>query len=327
MTDPWFLSYLSVPCCGAPPTLEDNEVVCPECEARYPVEDGVIRFHTSSAYADNFGVQWAEFAGTQVDHLNGTTITRDWLEQLSGGSLDLFQSAVVYDAGAGSGRFAAVAAAHGARVIAADLSLDAIRACAKNLSAFADVICVHADARRPPVQPKSIDVALSIGVYQHTPDPRAYLRTVAEAVTPGGTLVFWGYERRLKSLLHPKYVLRPLTRRLRPRRLLTLVERTAPTLLSVSDALRRLPAGRLWARLVPVANPRGVLPLSGEERLEWAVLTTFDWLSPAFDHPLSYDDVAVELAGLGFEVTRTDASAVGCISHRIRGGHPQQAEL
>ena len=54
----------------------------------------------------------------------------------------------------------------------------------------------------------------------------------------------------------------------------------------VSRLIGRIPLiGSRLRRMVPVANYEGELPLDERQRLEWAVLDTFDWLSPRFDHP------------------------------------------
>lgn len=321
----WWVRHLAVPCCGVAPEFDADSddppagtLRCPGCGRTYPVEDGVVRFATESGYAESFGLQWDRFAATQVDHLNGTHISEDRLRSICGGSLELFEDAVVYDAGCGAGRYTAVAGRSGARVIAADLGLAAVRACRRNTGEIENVICIHADARRAPVTPRGVDMALSIGVYQHTPSPPDYLTEVASTVREGGRLILWGYERRLKTLAHPHRVLRPLTRRMPPERLLPLVERAAPALLRASDRLRSLPGGSVLARAVPVANYRGSLPLDDEQLLEWAVLDTFDWLSPAYDRPMSWSAVARVLADQGFAVTRTLEDSVSLVATRER---------
>jgi hypothetical protein len=52
--------------------------------------------------------------------------------------------------------------------------------------------------------------------------------------------------------------------------------------------------------MVPVANYCGVLPLSPTQLREWALLDTFDWLSPAYDNPQTAATVRqwLERAGL-----------------------------
>lgn len=59
-----------------------------------------------------------------------------------------------------------------------------------------------------------------------------------------------------------------------------------PILLPVSRALGRIPSvGKLLKRTIPVANYDGMLPLNETQLREWALLDTFDWLSPAYDNP------------------------------------------
>ena len=43
--------------------------------------------------------------------------------------------------------------------------------------------------------------------------------------------------------------------------------------------------GKLLKRAVPVANYDGILPLTEVQLREWALLDTFDWLSPEYDNP------------------------------------------
>ena len=94
------------------------------------------------------------------------------------------------------------------------------------------------------------------------------------------------YEKSFKSLLLPKYWLRPGTKRLPQARLFGVLERLVPLLLPVSRAVGRVPVlGRGLRRLIPVANYEGLLPLNAVQLREWALLDTFDWLSPAYDQP------------------------------------------
>jgi hypothetical protein len=56
----------------------------------------------------------------------------------------------------------------------------------------------------------------------------------------------------------------------------------------VSIAIGRIPyVGRKLRYAVPVANYEGVFPLTMEQLREWAILDTFDMLSPHHDHPQS----------------------------------------
>jgi hypothetical protein len=69
----------------------------------------------------------------------------------------------------------------------------------------------------------------------------------------------------------------------------------------VSRRVSAIPlVGRKLKYLLPVANYDGVYGLSEAQLREWAVLDTFDMLSPEHDHPKSAGTVArwLEEAGL-----------------------------
>ena len=69
-------------------------------------------------------------------------------------------------------------------------------------------------------------------------------------------------------------------------KLFALVEKLVSVFLPVSIALGRFPViGKLLKRVIPVASYDGLLPLTEKQLREWALLDTFDWLSPAYDNP------------------------------------------
>jgi hypothetical protein len=94
------------------------------------------------------------------------------------------------------------------------------------------------------------------------------------------------YWKRIRTLLHPKYVLRSLTKRMPQQELFALLERRVPGMLRLSQALGKVPLlGRGLQRLVPVMDYTGVYPLSARQLQEWALLDTFDMLAPQYDNP------------------------------------------
>ena len=94
-----------------------------------------------------------------------------------------------------------------------------------------------------------------------------------------------------------------------------------PLLLPVSRVLGRAPKVGRWLRhAVPVSNYEGIYPLSEAQLKEWAVLDTFDMLSPVHDHPQSAETVAAWLREAGLnrpEVFRP--------SHLVGRGEKPQA--
>lgn len=251
----------------------------------YPVVRSVPRFVDPQNYAGSFGFQWVRFRQTQLDSFSGTTISADRFFAATNWRRDELQGKRVLDVGCGAGRFAEVALSCGANVVALDYS-DAVDACWANLGTNPRLTVVQGDVYKLPFEPGSFDYVYCLGVLQHTPDPHAALRALPPMLHDDGRLVVDVYGKSWRSMLLGKYWVRPLTRRMSKEKLLKLVQRTVPVLLPVSDAIGRIPViGHGIRRMLPVSNYRGILPLTADQIRDWAILDTFDMLSPRYDHP------------------------------------------
>lgn len=252
---------------------------------RYPVRDGIPRFVGVSNYADNFGMQWNHFSRTQLDSFSGHPISASRFWKATGWSRDDLRGKWVLDVGCGAGRFAEIALECGANVVALDYS-NAVDACGNNLRGKGRLHVVQGDIYALPFADGSFDFVYSLGVLQHTPDVEGAFAALPPMLAPGGRLCVDYYEKSLKSALLPKYWLRPVTKRLPKHMLFGALQRAVPAMLSLSNVLGSVPlAGQLLRRLVPVASYQGILPLSSIQHREWALLDTFDWLAPEYDHP------------------------------------------
>ena len=262
--------------------VRTGQLRCSGCGAIFWITDFIPRFVPADNYAQNFGFQWNLFRTTQLDSASGLTLSRDRFLKQSG--WDALDGVSVLDAGCGAGRFAEVALSLGAEVFALDYS-GAVDACWKNLGSHPRLHVVQADVYAVPFQADCFDCVYSFGVLQHTPDPEKALKSLARHLKPGGRLCVDIYLKHWKSLLDVKYWLRPITRRVSQRGLFRLIERCAPGLLALSRRVRRIPGGTLSSRLIPIADYEGVHPLNEVQRLQWAILDTFDRLAPRYDQP------------------------------------------
>ena len=193
----------------------------------------------------------------------------------------------VLDIGCGAGRFAEIALSSGANVVALDYS-SAVDACLANLRQHPRLHVVQGDAFALPFSPGSFDFVYSLGVLQHTPDPQRAFASLPPMLAPGGRISVDYYERSLGALLHPKYLLRPVTKRMPKPVLFSALEALVPVLLPLSRMAGRVPLlGRGLQRMLPVANDEGRLPLTPTQLREWSLLDTFDWLAPEYDNPQS----------------------------------------
>lgn len=253
---------------------------------RYPIRCSIPRFVPESNYADNFGMQWNHFAKTQLDSHSGHTISADRFWKATGWRPEDLRGQWVLDVGCGAGRFAEVALEAGAKVVALDYS-NAVDACFANLRHYSNLHIVQGDIYALPFVPQSFSFVYCLGVLQHTPDVAHAFSALPPMLTPGGgALCAECYLWSWKMWLLPKYWLRPITKRLPKEKLFKTLERLIPPLLMLSRILGRIPkVGKFAKRIVPVANDEDIFPLSEEQLREWALLDTFDWLSPEYDQP------------------------------------------
>lgn len=265
--------------------VESGWLVTKDGENRYPILNGIPRFVPESNYADNFGMQWNHFSKTQLDSYSGHPISANRFWSATGWNEFQMKESWVLDIGCGAGRFAEVALRSGAQVVAIDYS-SAVDACWENLKNYPNLHLIQGNIYALPLLPHSFDFVYSLGVLQHTPDVATAFASLPPMLRVNGRLCVDYYEKSYKSKLLPKYWLRPLTKRIDKQTLFDVLREIVPGLLLISRAFGRIPAiGNLLKRFVPVANYEGILPLNENQLKEWALLDTFDWLSPSYDNP------------------------------------------
>lgn len=286
---------------GEAELITSGALQCAGCRASYPIRDGIPRFVADSNYAASFGLQWNRFRTTQMDSASGAGLSSARFFAETGWTSDELRGRLVLDAGCGAGRFLEVAAETGARVVGLDLS-NAIDAARKNLAYFPNVDFVQASLYEPPFKTGVFDACYCIGVLQHTPEPRRALESLPRVLKEGASAVVVAYERKPWTRLHTKYWIRPLTRRLSKPVLLRIIQWTMPVLFPLTEVLFRLPVvGSVFRFVIPVANYTHLRHLTLAQRYQWAVLDTFDMLSPAYDQPQTAPDLIRTLTAAGLE--------------------------
>ena len=272
---------------GEDGNILSGELLERDSGVRYPIINGVPRFVGGENYANNFGFQWNEFAKTQLDSYSGLDISANRFWAATKWAPNDIDGKLVLDAGCGAGRFAEIALLAGAKVIAVDYS-SAIDACYKNLRRYSNFHAIQGDIYSLPFAHGKFDYVYSLGVLQHTPDVKRAFFSLPPMLKRGGHLCVDFYWRRLRTMLHSKYIFRPITKRISKIKLYNVLKLTVPSMLRVSRGLSKIPLlGVILKRLVPVANYAGIFPLNDEQLNEWALLDTFDMLAPEYDNPQS----------------------------------------
>lgn len=295
------LEILACPGCAGDLVLAASETAgadviagtlrCAGCASVYPIRASIPRFVSGDEYAGSFGFQWNTFKLEQLDSKNGTTLSRDRFYSETGWTPEWMAGKWILDAGSGAGRFLDVASGTNARVVGVDLS-NAIDAARSSLGDRPNLHLVQAGIDRLPFRPGAFGGVYCIGVIQHTSDPEACVRSIARAVTSGGRIAITAYERRRWTLLYSKYLARRLTTHVPDRVLLGTITVLMPILFPLTELLFRLPKiGRVFQFAIPVANYVHERQLSLRQRYRWAILDTFDMLSPRFDRPQLFSDL------------------------------------
>lgn len=292
---------------------------CDGCAREYPVVRGIPRFVSAENYASSFGYQWNLFRKEQLDSENGIRqSSRRWFSE-TGWKADDVRGRWILDAGSGAGRFLDVASTTGCQVVGVDIS-NAVDAARASLGDRPNVHLVQASIFELPFRAGAFDGVYCIGVIQHTPDPARALRSLPRVLKAGGKLAVTIYERKAATLLNGKYLVRPLTRRLNHRVLLGLIRGIMPVGFAATEVLFRLPLlGRAAEFAIPLANYVNDPELSWRQRYQWAIMDTFDMLSPRFDQPQRESDVRRLLEAEGMvEVERRGSPGLNLTG--VKGG-------
>lgn len=321
------LNILACPICKAELALivtntSDDEIIagelqCSVCKKSYPIIDAIPRFVEPDNYASSFGYQWNLFRKEQIDSHNGTTLSAERFWSETGWTHVDLKGKWILDAGCGAGRFLDISSGTEAAVVGIDIS-SAIDAARKNLEGRTNAHFVQASIYELPFRDETFDYCYCIGVIQHTPDPPRSLQSIARMIKRGGEIAVTIYKRRKWwTRAYSKYWYRPVTKRMRKETLLKLIKGAMPVAFPITDVLFRVPLlGKVFMFVIPVANYVHEKQLSRKQRYDWAILDTFDMLSPQFDLPMSEPEASSALKSAGVATVKNSDAGVNLVGRR-----------
>jgi SAM-dependent methyltransferase len=140
----------------------------------------------------DFGEQWTQYRDNAGFY--GSTELFDDVFGPMLRAADL-RGLVICDIGAGTGRFVNIAMAAGAAHVHAVEPSDAFEVLRENTRAHGDRVSYLRITGAAIPADLQVDLALSIGVLHHVPDPGAVVRAAWHALKPGGRIAIWVYGR------------------------------------------------------------------------------------------------------------------------------------
>lgn len=204
--------------------------------------------------------------------------------------------ATVLDAGCGMGRYLRVVATQGPRrVLGIDLS-GAVVAAKELTGDLPNVQVVQGDLLRLPFAPASFDHIYSLGVLDHTPDPKRAFLELTRLLRPGGRIAIWVYPRQRPIVETMMNAQRAVSTKL-PVSVLEGISRAAAPL---GGLKRRLMASQNRAiERAGVALHLLTIGVSMHPDPEVRVCDTLDWYAPRYLSRHTHEEVAAWFAEAG----------------------------
>ncbi len=202
---PEALNFIVCPDCAgeltlssvAPRPADDGHIMtgglaCRDCASQFAIRNGVpillpanlagVKIETASRFAEEW-TRWSDLRDYYEQEFF------DWLAPLTAKD---FAGRLVFEGGCGKGRHTAIVASHGAKaIVSLDLGESAFVAFAHTRQ-FPNAHVIIGDLLNPPVR-AVFDLAFSVGVLHHLPDPAAGFASLASRVREGGRVAFWVY--------------------------------------------------------------------------------------------------------------------------------------
>ncbi len=167
---------------------------CRGCASPFAIRNGVpillpanlasVKLETASRFAEEW-TRWSDLRDYYEQEFF------DWVAPLTAAD---FANQMVFEGGCGKGRHTAIVASRGAKaIVSLDLGESAFVAFAHTRQ-LPNAHVVIGDLLNPPVR-AIFDLAFSVGVLHHLPDPAAGFASLASRVREGGRVAFWVYGR------------------------------------------------------------------------------------------------------------------------------------
>jgi SAM-dependent methyltransferase len=139
----------------------------------------------------DFGREWRRFDQAAVGEAELSELFQEYFAVFPWQSLP--DHAVGFDAGCGSGRWAALVAPRVGHLNCVDASPDALVVARNKLAGATNVSFYEGSLDAMPLADGSMDFGYSLGVLHHLPDPRAGLAACVRKLKPGAPMLVYIY--------------------------------------------------------------------------------------------------------------------------------------
>tara|TARA_B100000029_G_scaffold515750_1_gene624474 strand:- start:177 stop:1097 length:921 start_codon:yes stop_codon:yes gene_type:complete len=251
------------------------------------ISSNINDFDEKAVY--NFSLQWEKFQKTQFDSYTNQPTTFNRLFKNTKWKEKDLKGKKFLEVGSGAGRFTEILKKMGCKVSSVDLS-DAIFVNAKN-NKSKNINFYKTSIYDMPFKKKYFDYIFCYGVLQHLPDGNKAFAELLSFLKKNGRLSIDWYKVYFYpwSSVTTKYLYRPITKRMNPNLLFKFLEWFIPKWLPVDTFIKKLPAGRNLAGLIPICCYNYFyMKIPEDQKIQWAIMNTFDALGAKYDIPKTF---------------------------------------
>ena len=266
--------------------VKSGSLIEPISNNKYSIINYIPRFVPLDNYTNNFGLEWNKHDRTQYDKTSGFEVSQKRFENETKWGYKL-GGELILEAGSGSGRFTDHVVKTGAMCVSFDYS-NAVEANYRSNGHNKNLLIIQASILEMPFEDNYFDRVLCIGVLQHTPDPRQSFKLLIKVLKKGGHICTDIYLKNFaKFYLSPKYLIHYFTKRMDPERLYKKTVKYINFMWPIARFFMKIPKiGKKINWRLMIADHHDLLINADSKTLkEWAILDTYDMVSPAHDHP------------------------------------------
>ena len=256
--------------------VEKNSVLESLPDEQYKIINSIPRFVPNKSFASAFGLQWKTYSKVQLDSLNKTTISEDRVKIAIGRPLESIKGLKIIEAGSGAGRFTEILLKYGATVYSFDLS-EAVDVNFENNSPHPNLTIFQADIEKIPFKDNFFDIALCLGVIQHTRNSIVSLQEISRVTKNEGLITFDHYQTHLGQYLSLYLVYWFLIKQFPLRAQIIITESLTKIFFPIHWFFKDYPLIQfLLRRISPISFYYGMFDLTKDQHYEASRLDTHD---------------------------------------------------
>lgn len=236
----------------------------------------------------NFEIQCNEFSKTQLDSRIKNNLNEKRFFSSTEWSKNILKNSNVLEIGSGAGRYTEILKKFFKAVVTVEPT-DAIFNNYYNNKSD-NTLFLQCNIYDIPFKNGTFDFIFCYGVLQHLKNPEKGYFKIVDLCKKNGRISVDHYRKYFYpySFYHPKYIWRPIKTRINPKLLLKIIRFYIPIYINIDTTIKKLKYGNIIAGLIPIPCWNYLnYGLDKSQRIEWAILDTFDALGSKYDYPWS----------------------------------------